>query len=278
VERVLQLTGSVRIPALPWRGLAVVAVVAMVLGGGFLWFRDSSFFKVQRVEVIGLSSSEAPAVRRALDATARSMTTLHLDRTSLEDAVAAYPSVAGLRIQTDFPHGVSIEVTEREPIAEVDLAGDVVPVGAGGRLMRGVKPMRKLPVLHATHLAPGGRLTDPDALAAVNVLAAAPEALRRKVSRIWSGPKGLSLDLRAGPELFFGSADRPVAKWMATARVLAESSAEGAVYLDVRVPERVAAGGLGTRPAEEADPLAPTAQGQILDPQAQPETTATLNP
>ncbi|MEA2125914.1 MAG: cell division protein FtsQ [Solirubrobacteraceae bacterium] len=278
VERVLRLTTSVRIPPLPWRALAVVAVVAMVLGGGFLWFRDSSFATVKRVEVIGLSSSEAPAVRRALDAAARNMTTLHLDRTALEDAVAAYPSVAGLRVQTDFPHGVSIEVTEREPIAEVDLAGDVVPVGAGGRLMRGVEPTRRLPVLHATRLAPGGRLTDPQALAAVNVLAAAPEVLRRKVSRIWSGPKGLSIDLRAGPQLFFGSADRPVAKWMATARVLAEPSAAGAVYLDVRVPERVAAGGLGTRPVEAADPLAPTPQGQIVDPQAEPETTATLNP
>jgi cell division protein FtsQ len=278
MERVLRLTTSVRIPVLPWRALAIASVVAMVLGGGFLWFRDSSFVTVQRVEVIGLSSSEAPAVRRALDSAARNMTTLHLDRTGLDEAVAPYPSVAGLRVQTDFPHGISIEVTEREPIAEVDLAGDVVPVGAGGRLMRGVEPTRRLPVLHATRLAPGGRLTDPEALAAVNVLAAAPEPLRRKVSRIWSGPKGLSVDLRSGPQLFFGSSDRPVAKWMATARVLSEPSAAGAVYLDVRIPERVAAGGLGTRPVEEADPLAPTPEGQIVDPQVPPETATTLDP
>jgi cell division protein FtsQ len=278
VERVLRLTASVHLPRLPWRAIAVLAVVATLLGGGWLWFRDSSFATVQHVEVIGLSSSEAPAVRRALDLAARGMTTLHIDHGALEDAVAAYPSVAALRVQADFPHGVSIEVTEREPIAEVDLAGDVVPVGAGGRLMRGVHPSRRLPVLHATRLAPGGRLTDPGALAAVNVLAAAPEPLRRRVSRIWSGPKGLSLDLRQGPQLFFGSGQRAVGKWMAVARVLADPSSEGAVYLDVRVPERVAAGGLGTRPADEADPLAPSAQGQIVNPQPTPETTATLNP
>src|SRR3712207_1194979 len=98
-----------------------------------MWVRDSSFVGVRDVEVIGLSSSEAPDVKRALDAAARGMTTLHIDHSALEDAVAAYPSVAGLRVQADFPHGMSIEVTEREPIAEVDLAGDVVPVGAGGR-------------------------------------------------------------------------------------------------------------------------------------------------
>jgi cell division protein FtsQ len=274
VERVARLTTTLRLPRIPARLLSAVALVLVVIAAGYLWLRDSSIVAVKQVEVIGLSSNEAPAVRRALDAAARNMTTMHVDRGALEDAVEAYPSVAGLRVQADFPHALSIEVTEREPIAEVDLAGDVVPVGAGGRLMRGVKPSRKLPVLHATRLAPGGRLTDPEALAAVNVLAAAPEALRRKVNRIWSGPKGLSLDLRSGPQLFFGSPARPVAKWMAIARVLADASSAGAVYLDVRVPERVAAGGLGTRPPEEIDPLA-------LDPanaQPLPESTPTLNP
>jgi cell division protein FtsQ len=217
--------------------------------------------------VIGLSSSEQDQVRSALDAAARGMTTLHVRRDELDETVARFTSVAGLRVQADFPHDLIIEVTEREPIAEVDLAGDVVAVGAGGRLMRGVEPTRKLPVLHATRLAPGDRLTDSEALDAVNVLAAAPEQLREKVKRIWSGPKGLSLDLRAGPQVFFGTADRPVAKWMATARVLAEPSTEGAVYLDVRVPERVAAGGLGTAPTDES-----------LDPQVALETTPTLEP
>jgi cell division protein FtsQ len=60
-----------------------------------------------------------------------------------------------------------------------------------------------------------------------------------------SGPKGLKLDLRDGPDLIFGSATRVRAKWAAAARVLADSSAAGATYLDLRVPERTAAGGVG---------------------------------
>ncbi len=274
MDRVLRLADTVRVPALPWRLLLPLVAAVLVLGGGWLVGRDSSFVQVKRVEVIGLSTNEAPAVRRALETAAMGMTTLHFDRAALEASVDAYPSVAGLRVQTDFPHGVSIEVTERAPIAEVDLAGDVVPVGAGGRLMRGVKPETKLPVLHATRLAPGGRLTDPAALDAVRVLAAAPAPLRHKVSRIWSSKKGLTLDMRSGPQLFFGTAGRPEAKWIATARVLAEPSSAGAVYLDVRVPERVAAGGLGTAPTTTEDSLA-------LDPtntQALPESTPTLNP
>lgn len=270
MERIAQALPAVRIPVLPWRPvLSLVAAVA-ILGAGWILGRDLSVFKINRVEIIGLSTNEGPAVERALTAAARDMTTLNLDRGALDEAVADHPSVAGLRVQTDFPRGVSIEVTERAPIAKVDLAGQVVPVGAGGRLMRGVKPERALPVLHATRLAPGGRLTDPKALAAVDVLAAAPAALRERVNRIWSSRKGLTLDMRAGPQLFFGSARRPTAKWTATARVLAEPSAAGAVYLDVRVPERVAAGGLGT---------APTAPETALDnTQAHTETSPTLNP
>ncbi len=280
MERVV-LTAALpgfRLPRVSLRLVIAATVVALALGGGWLALRDSSFVQVRRVTVIGVSSSEGPAVRSALIAAARDMTTLHVRRGDLDAAVKGFPSVAGLRLQTDFPHGLRIEVTEREPIAEVDLAGDVVPIGAGGRLMRGVKPGRSLPVLHATRLAPGGVLTDPAALAAVSVLAAAPQSLRRKVSRIWTGPKGLTLETRSGPTLFFGGPSRAVAKWMATARVLAEPSAAGAVYLDVRVPERVAAGGLGTRPVESADPLAPSPEGQVLDPQPQVESAPSLNP
>ncbi len=269
---------SVRLPRLPLRPLLVLAAFAVLLGGGWLWLRDSALVRVSHVEVRGLSLSEAPQVRRALESAAADMTTLHVRRADLDAAVESFPSVAGLRLKTEFPHGLTIEVTEREPVAEVDLAGDVVPVGAGGRLMRGVEPARKLPVLRATRIAPGGRLTDPQALAAVGVLAAAPAPLRRKVARVWSGPKGLTLDLRAGPQLFFGTRSRAGAKWMATARVLAEPSAAGAVYLDVRVPERVAAGGLGAQPADTGDPLALSPQGQTAQPQPQAQGTSILNP
>ena len=64
------------------------------------------------------------------------------------------------------------------------------------------------------------------------------------------GAKGLTADLRDGPPLVFGSADDAAVKWAAAARVLAEPSAAGATYLDLRVPGRVAAGGIGPVPQE----------------------------
>ena len=52
------------------------------------------------------------------------------------------------------------------------------------------------------------------------------------------------VELRDGPELIFGDPTRARAKWTAAARVLADPKAEGASYVDVRIPGRPAAGGL----------------------------------
>jgi cell division protein FtsQ len=268
---------AVRLPRVPLRALLATLLAVVLLGGGWLWLKDSSLVRIKTVTVIGLSSNEGPQVRTALTAAARNMTTLDVDRAALEQTVNRFPSVAGLRIQTDFPHGIAIEVTERKPIATVELAGEYIPVGSGGRLMRGVQIDRSLPVLHVTRVS-GDRLDDPGALGAIAILAAAPPVLRKRVTRVQYAGKGLMVNLRNGPTVYFGTQNRPVAKWMAAARVLAEPSAAGAVYLDVRTPDRVAAGGLGTLPSDLADPLALSTQGQTVDPQPTPESTTSLNP
>ena len=45
------------------------------------------------------------------------MTTLHVREQVLREATASYTSVEDLRVRTDFPHGMTIEVVEREPVA-----------------------------------------------------------------------------------------------------------------------------------------------------------------
>ena len=86
------------------------------------------------------------------------------------------------------------------------------------------------------------------------------EPLLERSERLWWGPDGLTIDLRDGPPLLFGTRDDAVAKWAAAARVLAEPSAAGATYLDLRVPGRVAAGGLGPVP-QETPPERPSTLG-----------------
>ena len=233
------------------RGFAAVLVTVGLLAGGWLWGRDSSFLRVDDVYVTGATTSEQGLIRSALERAARDMTTLHVREQALHDAVASYPSVAGLRVDTDFPHGMRVEVLEHRPVAALDVDGNRTPVSGGGIVLNGVDADRALPTIRRTQI-PAKRIDDDRTRAALAVAAAAPEPLLERSKRLSYGPDGLTIDLKDGPPLVFGTDDHAAAKWAAAARVLAESSAAGATYLDLRVAGRVAAGGLGPVPQEPA--------------------------
>jgi cell division protein FtsQ len=250
--------------------IAGVVVGACALVGGWFWLRDASVVQVRDVTVTGLSSSEAPQIRDALRAAALDMTTLHLREDQLRAAVAEYPSVAGLSADAKFPHKLTVQVRERTPVAAIDSGGGRVAASGDGRVLRGLK-VADLPTLRV-HNPPAGELvTDRRTLGALGVAGAAPRELRGRIVRLWSGERGLTIDLRNGPDLVFGSGSDAARKWIAAVRVLADPSSKGATYLDLRVPERVAAGGLG--PIEpEATPVAP------VIPQPTVESSPTLDP
>jgi cell division protein FtsQ len=231
------------------RGFAAVTVLAGLLVGGWLWVRDSSFVGVTEVRVTGATTSDEPRIRAALESAAREMTTLHVREDVLNDAVARYPSVKGLEVDTDFPHGMSVEVLEHRPVAALEIDGRRTPVSGGGIVLNGVEADDELPSIRRRQV-PAERVDDARTQAALAVAAAAPEALLARSDRLHWGPDGLTMDLRDGPPLVFGTKDDAAAKWAAAARVLAEPSAAGATYLDLRVPGRVAAGGLGPIPQE----------------------------
>lgn len=234
------------------RRLAGLGLMLLVLGGSYLWLRDSRLVAVREVVVTGVSSSQEARVRQALRGAALDMTTLHVRMGELRAVVAPYASVADLRAETDFPHTLRIEVVERAPAALLISGDQAVPVSAGGLLLRGLRPSEATPVIEMGQLPVGTRLRDRRTQAAVDVLAGAPAELRGRIERARTGSRGLQLELHDGPDLIFGSTGRLEAKWAAATRVLADSRAQGATYLDLRMPEWTAAGGLG--PVEdEAD-------------------------
>ena len=235
------------------RGFAAVVLLAGLLVGGWMWFRDSSFARVTQVSVTGATTSEQERVRAALELAAREMSTLHVRRNVLDDAVASYPSVAGLRVQSDFPHKLSIEVLEHRPVAALEIDGRRVPVSGGGVVLNGVHAADDLPAIRHGSTPADGRVSDRRTRDALAIAAAAPQALLARSERLTWGDDGLTLDLRDGPPLIFGTPDGAADKWAAAARVLAEPDAAGATYLDLRVVGRVAAGGLGPVPQNTPD-------------------------
>jgi cell division protein FtsQ len=238
-----------------------VALLAALLAGAWLWLRDSSLAQVRSVTVTGTTSAAEPKIRAALESAGQGMTTLHVRRDVLAEAVSGFPSVAGLRVRTDFPHRLVVEVLERKPVAVLAVGDQMVAATGGGLLLRDVGAPDTVPEIDVRTPPPGERVTDPHLLGALAVAAAAPHVLAKRTISIQTGPRGLSAKLESGPPLIFGSSDDAAAKWAGAARVLADPSSAGATYLDLRVPGRVAAGGLGALPEiTSGDPAATATQ------------------
>jgi hypothetical protein len=100
--------------------------------------------------------------------------------------------------------------------------------------------------------------------------------MRARIVRVTLGPQGLIAVLTSGPKLRFGDGSRLEAKWIAATRVLHDPAARDAAYIDLRIPERPAAGGLsveqGGTQVEQPDPVA-TAAASV-----DPATAATTDP
>lgn len=263
------------VPRLPRAAVWALALLALLVAG-LLWLRDSSLVAVRKVTVVGLTGPEAPRVTRQLQDAARDMTTLHVRGDQLRSVVEPYPVVKDLRVSTDFPHGLKITVVENTPVAAISAGGEKTPVSADGKLLRGAD-QRELPIVPLRVAPGGGQVVDATARRAIAALAAAPAALRARVERASTTREGgLTLQLRDGPVLRFGAADRLAAKWAAAAAVLASSASAGATYLDLRYPERPAAGGLED-PATQRDPEAVNAADPTQTTPA-PESTAPVTP
>ena len=252
------------------RRACLLGAVLIVASGALyhFWLRDSSLVAVNHVEVTGLTSKDGPRIQAMLESVADDMTTLHVRTDELEEAASTFPVVGAIHVKPDFPHGLRIEVTERPAAALVSIDGVPLPVAADGTVLRGLRPPEGLPLLEMEKPLADTRVSDPSTLRALLIAGAAPAGFPQRIDGMSEGPeKGIVVELENGPEVIFGDADLAAEKWTAAVRVLADTDAAGATYIDVRLPDRPVAGGL---PVETIDPIAPA--GDVIAPPAEPVT------
>lgn len=275
----------------------LTALIAMpLLSGAYQLLRHSSLSAVEHVQVRGLVAvhgADTAAIETALTGAAHGMSTLAVNPAALRAAVAAYPIVGAVRVHPSFPHGLRVEVVERSPVAALVVNGASTAVAADGVVLGPGFLSGSLPLVNAgkstatpasasasastsaltTTLPPiGGSVRGASLLGALTVLGAAPAQLAHEVTRVYSGSKGLTVALHGNLLAYFGDATRPHAKWLSLARVLADPSSAGAVYIDVRLPERPAAGfAPGTTP-----PGASSTELESSGASADPNTAAEL--
>ena len=222
-----------------------------LLGSGWFLVRDSGLVGVDEVVITGVSGPQAAQIERAIEEAAKQMTTMNVDVKRLEDAVARYPVVAAIEADGKLLHRLDVIVTMHEPVAALAHGDLRMAVAEDGTILQGTLT-KDLPLVPVASPPGGKAVGDPDARAMVALMGAAPSELRARVGRVEMADTGLIAFVTDGPELRFGPADQLQAKWIAATRVLADYTSRGASYVDVRVPERPAAGGLEEIPAVAA--------------------------
>jgi cell division protein FtsQ len=230
--------------ALLRRRLIAAAIGIVALWAGYtLWFRNLPWFAIDEVSVTG-ATTNAPAIKRAVEQVAQDMTTLHLKDDELRDAVAHFPTVASVGASTSFPHTLHVTVTERLPVAFIKVGPRRTAVSADGYLLLGASfDPKQLPRIEGA-TAQGARL-EGDAAAQAAILGATPSPIRERItgSRWDDAQGGVVVGLDGGPDLRFGDGSRARDKWTAALAVLSSSEHGSPSYLDVSVPDRPVSGG-----------------------------------
>jgi cell division protein FtsQ len=249
------------------RRLAALALLLAVLAAAYtFWLRDSSLVRVEHVTVSGLDRADTARVHQKLAEAARHMTTLDVDQAALRRAVADEPIVRSIAVETDFPHGLKISIVQNRPVAMLVAGGREVAVAPDGTLLDGAKLSGSLPAIRTAALPGNGRLPDGATRERVFVAAAAPPRLLAHVESLSTEHgRGTVAQLTDGPVIIFGRSTDLAHKWLAAAAVLAQHSSQGATFIDVRMPDRPVAGGLGVQldPQPQAEALAAGAEPTV---------------
>jgi hypothetical protein len=241
-------------PRLPRPFTAVIMTLCLCGLGwlGWTWYRSSSFVQVRAVRVTGLAGPDVRQIRTALTAAALRMTTLDLNVARLESTVARFGFVQGLAVSSSGPHALTIHVAEQVPVAVAEYGSGSSVVAADGRLLGARAAGLRLPRLPLAQAPTGQTLSAPGARSAVAVLAAAPYTLIPHIANAtWSAQHGVVVQLRRGPQLYFGPADELARKWRSAIAVLQSKYSVGASYIVVSDPVHPAAG-VGVSPSRAA--------------------------
>ncbi len=212
---------------LAWRGVAVLAALAVGVAVLVWLVFFSSVLAVSGVTVAGTDVLSHGAVRRAAEVpmgTPLATVDLH----AISARVKKLPAVAGVDVSRAWPNAVRIDVHERAAVAVVDRGGHLRGVDDHGVLFRGYRTRPDLPLIRTR---PG---THSDALAeAARVAASLPASLSSRVDFVQVHTVDtISLRLHDGRTVRWGSADDSAQK----ATVLAVLLRQKASTYDVSVP------------------------------------------
>lgn len=163
----------------PWRVVAALAVVLALIAGVIYLFGYSSAFEVEEITVSG-ADGEVAELAQTTAATQLGRPLARVDTDAVEEQVLQDLRVATAEVQRDWPSGLTLELTLREPALAItqDGAGAVQLVDAHGVVYDTVdKAPKGLPT---ARVRIRGDELDPELLVALQTL---PQAVPTKIAQ-----------------------------------------------------------------------------------------------
>ncbi|GEL94238.1 hypothetical protein CCO02nite_08960 [Cellulomonas composti] len=157
-----------------------------------------------------------------------------LDTGGLQDAILDVPGVREVAVARDWPHGLTVTVVAREPVAAVPASGR-----SGYDLLdeEGVQVGHldaAPPVLPVVQVPVGDKRT---LRAVLTVLEQLPEELLLRVEGVSARTQDtVSMQLRDGPKVDWGSGAQTPLKVAVLTTMLASDATAGAAVIDVSAP------------------------------------------
>ena len=215
--------------------LIVIAVISLVIGT--LWLVRSPILSIRQVDVVGAEVSDPRGVVRALGMDIGSPT-IDVSGDAIAEGILEDPWVESATVLVKWPGSVSIEVTERTPVAPV-LAGEqwVLVSRDGGVIATVGNPSGgdALVAIDQGAIAPGSLITDAMVLGALEFIEYLPIE-RRSAMRVRTEAEGLIAEVQ-GHRVRLG---RPVdmAQKAAVLDALLDSELPEGVTIDLIAPLR----------------------------------------
>lgn len=216
-----------------WRWLAAIGVGSVVLAAAVLALAHSPLFRVREVRIEGLTRGSPARIER-LAAVSERDGVLWLDTDAVRERVERDPWVARAEIDIDLPSTVIVRITERSPVATVNLRSGPVLVDAHGAVIvpgagRGLPEIVVAPNRIGRLVGRGAPPTPVLLRAVARTLAMLPQEVLAEVTRARAATgSGLELLLRDGVHVEYGAPRALAAKAEVLTQVLAWSERTGA--------------------------------------------------
>ncbi len=224
-----------------WLGAAAVVLAALVV-----LVLHTPWFGVRVVTVTGSHPHTSDAAIVAAAGLTGHPALISVDPGTTAGRIESLPFIATADVHRKWPDGISIAVTEREPVLTMAGPGAGWAVlDASGRTLA-ISPTRPLHLVALIVHAPSGPVPPlpvggtlpPSADAGLTVARTLPPAFAGQVSSITTAPDGtVTLALDSGVVVLLGTDTDRSAKYEDIAAILANAAPGGARTIDVTVPQ-----------------------------------------